>query len=298
MKHLIILGLLFSSHLLIAQRDLTPSKKRDAFGTRDFRNLSHTGLQIQLGPTYMFTKKQGVDSLNPMETGYRGNYSFDPDGKVGFYGELGLFHFPKKDNLFSLLVTYWDWGLGMKYFRGSEGIHLDRTDALGNVVSEDDNVYKFGHGNVYGRISLHRHFMMVKNWFLVTSLGLNFDYRLITAGDNDYNWDPMTDESSFYKPFYAQMHAGLGFCYRLKRGSYLTLGARTPVLGYESFTPNIDGSGQKESRFGNPAFNWYSSKYWPVLFQVKYMFLFEKRQKGCKGAEIRDEDAERYRNGH
>lgn len=303
MKYLILSALLISGFAVNAQRDLTPRKKKDAFGTRDLRNLSASGLQFQLGPTYTFTKTRNeVLEVDPATQLYRGSYYNDPRGRLGIYGEIGMFHFPKKRSKLSLalktvLVSYFDWGVGFKYFRGAELIHLDSLDNVGNKIGEAEEKYTLGQGNVYGRFSIHKNIKLSEALFLDNTLGINLDYRLLQPSD-DYNWSPMTDRQQYTKPFQAQLHYGLGLGVRLKRGSYMIFGARTPILGYQSVTPDMANNGDKTNMFGKPSFHWYSSRYWPVLFHFKYMFLFEKKVKGCPPVEINEDDRERYRNGN
>ena len=64
-----------------------------------------------------------------------------------------MFHFPKKRSKLSLalktvLVSYFDWGLGFKYFRGAELIHLDSLDNIGSKIGEAEEKYTFGQGNI------------------------------------------------------------------------------------------------------------------------------------------------------
>lgn len=303
MKYLILGIALISGLVVNAQRDLTPRKKKDAFGTRDLRNLSNAGLQFQLGPTYAFTKlKNDVYEVDPATQLYRGSYYHDPKGRLGVYGEIGMFHFPKKRSGLSLalktvLVSYFDWGVGFKYFRGQELNHLDSLDNIGNKIGEAEEMYALGHGNVYGRFSIHKNIKLSEALFLDNTLGINLDYRLIQRTDA-YDWPPMTDNPQYTKPFQGQLHYGLGLGVRLKRGSYMIFGARTPILGYQSVTPDVNHNGEKSNMFGKPSFHWYSSRYWPILFHFKYMFLFEKKAKGCPPVEINEDDRERYRNGN
>ena len=302
MKNIVTVIFVLSSCVLMGQRDLTPNKRKDAFGSRDFRKLNNYGLQFQLGPTWTMTRLNNkVYDVDFSIDSTRGAYYHDPKGRLGVYGEIGMFHFPKKRSKLSLmlktvLVSYYDWGIGFKYFRGTENVHMDNTDAGGVVVSQEEDSYNFSNGNLYGRFSIHKNIKLSENWFLDNTLGINLDYRLLQTSDA-YSWSPITNTSAYYKPFHVQMHYGLAASYRLKRGSYLIIGARTPILGYQSFTQNNDGSGNKDKTIGNPAFHWYSSRYWPILFHVKYMFLFEKKQKGCPPVDINEDDKERYRNG-
>lgn len=286
-----------------AQRDFTPSSKRQAFGTRDFRNLSNTGLQFQLGGTYLMSKLNNEVREVRTETGeLRGRYLHDPKGMLGAYAEIGLIHFPKKRSKLSLwlktvLVSYYDWGLGFKYFRGAEQIRYESMNpSSGTVVSTLTPNYFFEYGNIYGRFSLHKniHFKNKRknaqsNFFLDNSLGVNIDYRVLQK-TSPYAWSPMTDEQRYSKPLQVQLHYGLGFGFRLKRGAYLIPGVRVPLLGYQSTVALFNDSAKGSTVFGNPSTHWFSSKYWPLLFHVKYMFLFEKKVKGCPPVEINDQD--------
>lgn len=286
--------ILLSTGILYAQRDFTPSSKKDAFGSRDFRSLRNFGLQFQIGPTFLLTKlhTKEIDVATTTD-GFRGNYQHDPFGRPGAYAEIGLFHFPKKRSKLSeklnfIFISYYDWGLGFKYFTGGENLHVNFIDAGGVKVSEQEERYLFGNGHVYGRFSIHKniYFGEKNNIFLDNSLGINLDYRVLSQ-TSAYSWLPMTNQSAFYDPFVAQLHYGLGVGFKLKRGSYLIPGVRTPILGYQSTT---GGSG-KGQVIGAPALRWFSSSYWPLLVHVKYMFLFEKKQKkGCPPVEVNDQD--------
>jgi len=284
--------------LLIAQRDLTPNKRKQAFGSRDFRKLSNTGLQFQLGPTYLMTRTKNPSVLfNDGSTNER--YTIDPKGLLGFYGEIGLIHFPKKRSKLSLalktvLVSYYDWGLGFKYFRGQESMNVERLSPAGAVLGSQNYTGNFQTGYVYGRFSLHKnvHIKPLKNFFLDNSLGINFDYRVIEPKVDGATASYMAEIFSvgapqhYHTPFVAQLHYGLGFGFRLKRGAYLIPGVRVPILGIN------------EWHKGNPSLKWFTRSYWPILFHVKYMFLFEKKTKpgSCPAAETNDQDKNTNRN--
>ena len=290
MKQLIAIVCLFVTLVSFSQRDLTPSKRRDAFGTRDFRALRNVGMQFQFGPTYTLTRlDKNNETIDFNGSVGRGNYTIDPSGRIGVYGELGMIHFPKKRSKLSLwlkavLVSYYDWGLGFKLIGGKESTLLNFTDPFGNVVSSLEGKDNFYNGYAYVRFTLHKNinFKRTPKFFLDNSLGVNVDYRVITADQtSDYHNTfsaPYSSSVHYHDPLVAQLHYGLGFGFKLKRGSYLIPGFRTPILGIN------------EWHNGNPSLKWFSSNYWPVLFHVKYMFLFEKKAKGCPPVEINDQD--------
>lgn len=307
MKYLIVIFSLTVGIGVFAQRNMNPTKKSDAFGKRDFRNLNNYGLQVQLGATYLMTRlnNETIDVATTTD-GFRGNYVHDPYGKLGAFAEVGMFHFPKNRSKLSLalktvLVSYYDWGVGFKYFRGGENIDANFLDPGGNTVSSDNRAFDFTQGNLYGRFSIHKniHFKRHReqiNFFLDNSLGLNVDYRLLSTSD-DYTWySPMTAAQKYTKPLQVQLHYGLGFGFRLKRGAYLIPGVRTPILGYQSTVGIANDSSKGDNQFGRPSFHWFSSRYWPLLIHVKYMFAFEKKAKGCPPVEVNDQDRNTMQN--
>jgi len=309
MKWTLVIAMLGCVLSAFAQpRDLTPTKKRQAFGKRDFRDLRSMGLQVQVGATTFLTRSNNeqIDVTTPTD-GFRGNYTHDPYGKLGAYAEIGLFHFPKNRSKLSLalktvLVSYYDWGIGFKYFRGGEEINANFIDAGGVTTGSDSQSFSFSNGNIYGRFSLHKNIHFKKNrnektnFFLDNSLGINVDYRLLTNSktyDNAYS--VMMADQQYYKPLHVQMHYGLGFGFRLKRGSYLIPGVRIPILGYQSTVASAGDSGKGSTAFGKPSMHWFSSRYWPMLIHVKYMFAFEKKSKGCATGITNDQDRDTQR---
>lgn len=314
MKWTVLTSIFLLSLALHAQRDLTPDSRKSAFGKRDLRSLSNYGLQFQVGATYLMSRLENpVYEVTANANGFRGSFLHDPKGQLGAYAEIGMFHFPKKRSKLSLalktvLVSYYDWGIGFKYFRGMQNAEVQFKDVLGNPVGAPEvTPYRFSFGHIYGRFSLHKnvHFKTKRsreksNFFLDNSLGLNVDYRVTTKSDAFVHPLPIVVDSvtpRYSAPLHVQLHYGLGFGFRLKRGAYLIPGVRAPLLGFQmtqAIPTNSLGGGK--STFGNPSFQWFSSKYWPILIHVKYMFAFEKKQKGCPPAEINDQDKNTQQN--
>lgn len=315
MKTWLTAALLCLSFAGLAQRDLTPNSRKDAFGKRDLRSLNNYGFQFQLGATYLMSRLHNpVYEVHGSGTGFRGDFLHDPKGIPGVYGEIGMFHFPKKRSKLSLalktvLVSYYDWGLGFKYFQGQQDIDVQLRDVAGNPLGGlDITPYRFAWGHVYGRFSLHKniHFKTKRskeksNFFLDNSLGLNVDYRVTTKTDAYVHPLILTTDSipqRYSTPLHVQLHYGLGFGFRLKRGAYLIPGVRAPLLSYQMTQPIPTNSmAGGTSRFGNPSIHWFSTRYWPILIHVKYMFATEKKnKKGCPPAEINDQDRNTQQN--
>lgn len=263
----------FVINSLNAQRDLTPSKRKQAFGTRDFRELKNYGMQISIGPTYMLTKPKNEIFQGP-DTAIRPfNYFFDPKGKIGIFAEVGMAHYPTKDpkpfKKFRIL-SYYDWGLGFKYFGGTEQTTIQNLSQDGSLINELTGKGEYHNGYAFGRFTAHHNFHISKQFFIDNGLGINLDYRVMT-GNKNYQNTVLPTTQYFHKSFVSQLHYDLGFGIRLQRGSYLIPGVQIPILGFY------------EWNHGNASLSWFSSKYRPILFKIKYIWLLEKKKSknGC-----------------
>lgn len=306
-----LVGMAFSG---IAQRDLNPRNGNPFGGAKSFKDYNLYGIQFQLGPTFLMNSPK--NERYDVEGAFRGEYVQNPKGRLGAYAEIGMFHFPKKfpkikigkddsgKQKYLILLSYFDWGLGFKYFRGAEQITANFEDAAGTYLDSEDRTYNFSNGNVYGRFSLHKnvYFKPKKrkeklNFFLDNSLGINFDYRVLTTADTYTDWYGIMEQNQqYYKPFHAQLHYGLGFGFSPRRGMFIIPGVRLPIVGYHAATTGMDGSGDKESYWGKPSIHFFSSRYWPILFNVKFMFALPKKQKGCATGITNDQDQKTQRN--
>jgi len=299
-----LVGLAFAG---TAQRDLNPRNGNPFGGAESFKDYNLYGLQFQLGPAFLMNSPRNqrfdVDGV------FRGDYVLNPKTRLGAYAEIGMFHFPKKRSKLSqklkyVFVSYYDWGLGFKYFRGAEQITANFEDASGGYIGSEDRTFNFSNGNVYGRFSLHKniHFTPKKrrkklNFFLDNSLGLNFDYRVLNTADAYTEWyGVMEQNQQYYRPFHAQLHYGLGFGWSPRRSVFIIPGVRLPILGYQSAAQAIDGSGENQNYWGKPSMHFFSSRYWPILFNVKVMFAFPKKNKGCATGITNDQDQNTQRN--
>lgn len=251
-------------------------KRKDFFGKAENPNdkVRPIGIQFQIGPTYTFTRTkndyvQGADSL-----ANRFRYLQDPNGRLGIFAEIGLVHFNMKDpkiKKFGRIVDYIDYGVGFKLFGGRETTTIDALDASGNVTASETGEGSFYNGYIYGRFAVHKlqYLNKTKKIFLDHSLGINGNY-LVTGGDKNYKAPVFEANQYFSKPFMLQLHYDIGFGIRIKKGSYLIPGVQLPFLGLHEWNK------------GNPSIRWYSSKYYPALFHIKFIKLLPaKKGKGC-----------------
>jgi hypothetical protein len=281
MKALFVYFTLLISSLSFAQGGFKKGSKG-----RDYILVKNDGIQFSFGPTYLMPSKAISGEITD-NSGARGIYEIKPKGNVGFFAEFGMAHFPKWRPLIkNRLLDYVDWGFGYRQYSGEESTTIQFKNALGEVVSTQTGNGEFRNGYLYGRISAHnlkyigkKKIDKAKKYFIDQSLGLNFDYNLF-QGDKDYkdNFSQYQKDLSFQKPLMVQMHYSLGFGIRLNRAWMMIPGVQIPILGlyqWNGFNAKMD---------------WFSSQYWPVQAQIKFIKLFERPPK-C-GAYGDSQDAE------
>jgi len=261
-------------------------KRKDFFGgaksQRDYTEMRSYGLQITFGPNYTFTKKVNETFNVSPESGQRYNYTFDPSGRLGGFIDIGMVHYRMKAPKFlkKNIIHYLDWGVGFDYIGGRETTTIDYLDPIGNVASTAEGKGEFYNGYVYGRLTVHRLLKFTEKLHLDYGLGINANYAVMGQNKN-YQDVSLPETQIFQEPFQFQVHAQLGLNIRLRRGDYLVPGVWAPVLGAYEWNK------------GKPTIQWYSSNYWPVHFQVKWMHNFLKKSKnGCNTGT----DAERKKN--
>jgi hypothetical protein len=273
---LIVCWLILPIFSSLAQRDLTPGKKRGAaFGAVDFNNYKYSGIQVTGGLIYTKTRS---DANNVTQTIVDAadrpiDYTFDPAGKVGFFIEAGMAHFPKKQSQLSkrlktILVSYYDWGLGLKMINGAENVTANYYNLGGQVISTLNETSDFSNAYLYGRFSAHRNFYLGKKYFIDNGIGINADFRFFSSSTNDATittFEPLGNHS----PVVIQLNYSLGFGIKLSRRSFLIPSIALPIVGLHDW------------RSGCAALKWYHSNYVPIQAQVKWIYLFKKVQKGC-----------------
>lgn len=262
---------------LNAQRNLVPGKRRsEVFGKTDYKDYRFYGLQLSGGPTFMATRS---NAKNPTYSGTVNgrpiDYTFDPAGLPGFFFEAGMAHFPKKRSnlskaLKTILISYYDWGLGFKLLGGSESTLVNTYSSSGVPLSSYSGSGNFYNGYLYGRFAVHKNINLNKRYFIDNGLGINFDYRVLEQGFPTYPVDGGFDFNQQQHPkFVAQLNYTLGFGFRLSRRSFVIPGVQVPFFGIYDW------------RRGGAALKWYNSNYLPILAHVKWIYLFEKKVKGC-----------------
>ena len=260
----LFIGLLLICFSSVAQRDLTHRKKNkrtDVFGgALDVRSLKNYGLQINGGPTYQFTRLHSTPVYDDND-GRPFDYTITPKGRLGLFFDIGTAHFPISTPKFTFIkkrfISYYDWGFGAKLLRGKESVDITYVD--GNTSHGEGALFN---GYVSLRGTAHKNIYFKEKYFLDNGIGVNLDYRFMNNPLSYTKGVQSPAIHSFHEPFIAQIHFEIGLGIKKRRGTYIIPGIQIPILGIA----------------GNAAPHWFSSNYWPILFKVKYINLFEKKK--------------------
>jgi len=247
-----------------------------------YRIVTNDGIQFNFGATYQMTKSQSPSFVLTDSTtgGQRGLYKIDPAGKLGFFAEIGMVNFPAWKGLVpikflkkSRLLDYTDWGIGYKQYRGAETTNLDYTNALGVVTSSTESSGTFSNGFIYGRFSAHtllyvgkKKIDVARKYFIDNAIGFNFDYNIMRSDEayqNGINLQPF----DFNSKFQVQFHYSIGVGIRFNRAWMMVPNITLPLIGIRDYN-GINGR-----------MNWFSSTYWPIHGQIKFIKLFERPPK-------------------
>jgi len=273
-KLVIILCVIFISFSVTAQSGINKRnnarKSTNPFSTGGDRGqaiYSHSrshfrpfGWHFSPGITYMAGYTSKDDDKN---------YDLKPLGTPGYYLEIGLEHvFKKRKKMFH----YFDYSLGIKHFGGQEKYVLENgTETKSN----------FNFGAAFARIDIHNVWQLSKWNFIDQSIGLNVDYTVYGGNKNEYT---NLGTEDYQQKFLTQLHYSIGWGIKPRDGFFIIPTLKTPIVT----AWNWGGL--------NPSHSWFSSKYQPIIFSVKFAWLFVKRKCPSVYDENGKKSSESYQN--
>lgn len=288
MKYLIFLCIAFLSFGSYGQMYKNKKKRKQHFGNQRLHkplykwvtgNYTRHGIQLAFGPTYLMTN-QNIPMRNTTLGDRPVQYQFDPAGKLGVYGEIGMVHITKRPRK---LIQYYDWSLGYKHFGGKEDLRVDRLDNNGEVVSSEFGEGEFNLGYAFARFGVHNVFQMNPRNFIDHAIGVNLDYR-VSGGNMEYEGVSLPNTQFFQDDLLSQVNYEFGLGIKMREGFFIIPGFRMPVMEIT------------EWRGGNPSLEWFSSTYQPLLLKLKFVWLFKKDENRCPAVETNSRDREMMKN--
>ncbi|MBM3161316.1 MAG: hypothetical protein FJZ66_08280 [Bacteroidetes bacterium] len=258
---------------LTAQGGFTKGEKGN-----DYIIVTKNGYHFAAGPTYTMTNKPVSGEIIGNIGDPRAIYHIDPSGSLGFFAEAGLVQFPMWKGIpinwlkKSRIMDYWEFALGFRQLAGLESTTLHNENTSGAIYDTTASSGGFRNGFLYGRASAHfliftgkKKIDKTRKYFIDQGLGFNIDYLMFPSEQAYY--DPsleFTPPSRFHSPLVAQFHYSLGFGIRINRAWICVPGVSLPIIGiyeWNNFTPKL---------------NWFSSGYWPIQGQLRFIKLFER----------------------
>lgn len=273
--------------LLLSTADVWAQKRRrsDFYGKSNIEMLrtkySRHGIIFSLGATTLLTRDElraRIYDLDPTK-----EYLFNSGSDWGFMGEIGMLHFTKKRKRSFLIIDHYDWAIGIKTFRGWEETRIYNRDE--NPATAIVGRGELSLGYISGRFGVHNMIKLNKRMAIDHGPGINLDYQILGAapGDNSaYQTIVLPTTQRFDGRFIAQIHYELGLRIRVYKMWHITPMVHMPVFGIQ----NWDG--------GRASINWFSSRYQPLIFKVKFYHPLKSRGKStCPAVYGSPEDEKR-----
>jgi len=234
--------------------------RRDVIWSHSLSKCRGIGWFINPGLTYMFGNSAD-DEGRP--------HDLTATGLPGYYVEAGMEHLFRKPQK---IAHYVDWGLGIKHFGGQEKYSVDGSTSATRG--------QFNFGSIFLRGDIHNVWQLSRFNFIDQSLGFNVDYRIYGGKDDADYLSPIV--STNQGKFLAQLHYSFGFGYKVRDGFFIVPSVQTPILTLVNFAGF------------NPSHHWFNSRYQPVIFTLKFAWLFPK--KGCPPVDGMEDDKNRNDN--
>ena len=287
MKYLVFLiyiGFVLSSGLNAQYKP--KSKKKQFYGSQRLReplfrwvtgDFAKHGIQFSFGPTYTFTDIGAKDDEFRIESANSApdtliGFSQGAKSRIGIFAEIGMVHITRKPRK---IIHYYDWGVGFKLFGGRETLESRLYDENETLLGNIDGEGQFYNGYLYGRLSAHNVFQINPNFFIDNSIGFNLDYAIVN-GSNTYEGYRVPTEQKFQGDLIGQLHytLGLGIKPRVDKGFFFVPSIEIPFLGLQEWNG------------GSPAIHWFSSKYYPAMLRLKFVWLFKRDPDRCPPVDV------------
>jgi hypothetical protein len=226
--------------------------------------FKHSGWFVGGGITYMLPehRRQTLTAYyNDQQIGdtlFEGDYK--RSGKIGAYLEFGRHHFVTN----RFLLDHWDYGIHGKLLRGKEVF----SGFTGNSPVPIESNSRFGDLFLGGFINASHIFTLKDKHYLMNSLGLNLDYRLLgrRSAGTEYGAN-----YQFPSAFTGQLHYKLSYIWRPESGIYVVPSIETPLLTAYPW----DGP--------KATLHYFTDRSRPFLISLRIQWLSKEEARKCEG---------------
>ena len=184
------------------------------------------------------------------------NSEINANGRLAYIIEAGAYRIFKKGGY---IFNYLDYGIGYKKLSGSE------------QINENKSIFK--QRFLTGSFNLNNIWQLSDRKFIQTSIGSNMDFKLFEEGSpSPNNTDKLT----------LAFHLKVGYGLKVKKTLFIIPTMESPFLTLMKWE-------QGKSTYGI-----FNSKYRPVIFKVKFIWLKKLGKGKCPEALTSPEDKARY----
>ena len=184
------------------------------------------------------------------------NSEINAKGRLAYIIEAGAYRiFEKGGNIFN----YLDYGIGYKKLSGSE------------QINENKSIFK--QRFLTGSFNLNNIWQLSDRKFIQTSIGSNMDFKLFEEGSRSPN---NTDKLTL------AFHLKVGYGFKVKKTLFVIPTMESPFLTLKKWE-------QGKSTYGI-----FNSRYRPLIFKVRFIWLKKLGKGKCPEALTSPEDKARY----
>lgn len=259
-KHIALLLLLA---LVCGSADAQYRRKKKRLFRYD-GNLKNSGWHFAPGLTYTFEEFLQEDPVFTMGQDSALFVQNEQAGVLGLAAEFGYFHLLR----YGLVFHYLDYGVSYKQYKGRETYTAELRDMLTDeVFSSTSGEGIFREQVVAFNFNLNNILQLQDYSFLTNSIGFHVDYRF----RSNSTWSPVNTIVPQQRPAYLRggLHYKLGYGYKIYDHLLMQFMLETPILSVYPW----DG--------GHSSLAWFSSRYRPVIFTVRFMIVRRPRGADC-----------------
>jgi hypothetical protein len=211
-----------------------------------------------------------LSSTDNEPTEYLG--SVDGNGKFGLYAELGGFKIMNHG-----FFDFFDYGLAYRQEAGEEELITNLVSGSDPALPQDvTGLGEYSQDHARAFFNLNKGIPLMRHTFLLQSVGVDFEYRVINKADYIHNFsildslgqNPFNDLGP-EESFSAHLHYKAGIGYKTSPGGWLILSVETPI---QTLVP-FDGVQSRQIVF--------NTQYRPVIFSLRYMWLRKRPDRTC-----------------
>lgn len=217
------------------------------------------------GVTYTMVRFKNFYETHSEDDAFRTDVKFNPNSRFAYYLEGGRYRIFNRG-----FFKYVDYGLAVKRLSGRElmeGQLVDKTDNTILADYESDGKFRNDYAGAFVNLN-HVHTVGSFN-FIQNSIGLNLDYRWRNKYDYETTLAVPTNNVEGPNPLVFQLHYKLGWGIRVSKKLMVIPTAEVPLLNIVKFE-------QFKSTH-----NWFSSRYRPLIFTVRFLFLRDANKTEC-----------------